>query len=110
MYDGPDTLSSMFGRFSVLTSVTLSLELLLIEGFDLPLTPSLSLSLQLFCPGFSCKTQPTKQSRVNTVNIAFFPHACLSKESHRSQLMNMGELAGSVVLSLKICHVSEPIQ
>lgn len=52
---------------NVLTSVSLSRELLLMEGLDSPLILSLSLSLQLFCPGFSCQTQQTRRPRVNNM-------------------------------------------
>lgn len=75
--DGPDKTSNYHWSsrscqavswfVNVLTSVSRSLELLLMEGLDSPLTLSLSLSLQLFCPGFSCQTQHTRRPWVNNI-------------------------------------------
>lgn len=53
----------------ILTSVSLSLELLLMEGLDSP--HGLSLSLQLLCPGFSC--QNMRKPRLNTKKQALNP-------------------------------------
>lgn len=55
----------------VLTSVSLSLELLLMEGLDSP--HGLSLSLQVLCPGFSCKNM--RKPRLNTKKQALNPDA-----------------------------------
>lgn len=47
-----------------LTSVSLSLELLRMEGLDSPLMLSLSLSLQLFWPGFNWKSQRQQKETI----------------------------------------------
>lgn len=86
--------------YNVLTSVSLSLELLLMEGLDSSLTLSLSLSLQLFCPGFSYKHTKSKGLMHSTTVLTAQFGNVHGQASHRNWFMNMWELAGAAVLSV----------